>query len=150
KIFPLGAMPTLLAYGILLYWGIQKIGAGQITIGKFVALQSYVLMLQGPLFDMGDCIAEWQRGVASLRRIVEIFNLRPLGDRFRPASPSPSSPVPRLPVKEASRPSTIVDVQGLTFAYAQDQRPVLHAIALTVAAGECIGIAGPIGSGKST
>src|SRR5690606_17365070 len=58
RIFPLGAFPTLVAYGVLLVWGVHKIQLGTLTIGEFVALQSYVLMLQGPLFDMGDCIAE--------------------------------------------------------------------------------------------
>ncbi len=140
KIFPLGATPTLIAYGVLLYLGIHKIAKGELSIGQFVALQSYVLMLQGPLFDMGDCIAEWQRGFASLSRIAEIFNLQSLGDRLLGKSAKPQ--------QEAR--GFELEVRRLTFAYDADPRPVLKDVHLKVAARETVGIVGPIGSGKTT
>lgn len=140
KIFPLGATPTLVAYGVLLYLGVRKIGLGEISIGEFVALQSYVLMLQGPLFDMGDCIAEWQRGIASLSRIAEIFNLDPLGARQRAKRARP----------EVDGLGLALSVKNLTFCYEGDARPVLRDVSLEVRPGDMVGIVGPIGAGKTT
>lgn len=140
RIFPLGAIPTLLAYGILLLWGVHKIRSGQLSIGEFVALQSYVLMLQGPLFDMGDCISEWQTGFASFKRIIEILREKITGDKFSSRA--------MLPVSGFAGP--LLQVRDLDFAYAGSDRQVLSGVCLTVEAGARVGILGPIGSGKST
>lgn len=136
KIFPLGAFPTLIAYAVLLFWGVRKISTGDLTLGEFVALQSYVLMLQGPLFDMGDCIAEWQRGIASLGRIAEIFSLDP------PKGDSRAS--------QAAGHDGAIDVRHLSFAYPDGGREVLTDVSLAMGAGETVGIFGPIGAGKTT
>jgi ATP-binding cassette subfamily B protein len=138
KIYPLAALPTLGAYAVLLYWGVHLVQIGQLSIGQFVAMQSYVLMLQGPLADMGDCIAEWQRGFASFGRMVEIFNLQALAERFLGKNALPEEQSPRL------------SVNHLTFCYSDSSRQVLKDVTLQVAPGEHIGIFGPIGAGKST
>ncbi|MCX6106647.1 MAG: ABC transporter ATP-binding protein [Proteobacteria bacterium] len=138
KIYPLAALPTLGAYAVLLYWGVHLVQIGQLSIGQFVAMQSYVLMLQGPLADMGDCIAEWQRGFASFGRMVEIFNLQALAERFLGKNALPEDQSPRL------------SVNHLTFSYGDNSRQVLKDVTLHVAPGEHIGIFGPIGAGKST
>ena len=140
RIFPLGALPTLIAYGVLLVFGVRKIGLGTLSVGQFVALLSYVLMLQGPLFDLGDIIAEWQRGFASLSRMVEIFNLQRLADLF-----SAKSLVPDL-----ARHGATIEVHGLDFRFDPGERLILDDINLTIKSGERIGIAGPIGAGKTT
>lgn len=139
QIFPLGALPTLIAYAILLFWGVHKITSGELSVGAFVALQSYVLMLQAPLFDLGDIIAEWQRGFASLGRLVEIFSLKSLSDTHlaRNREPEITESVPMLKIAQ------------LDFAYPESDL-VLRNINFELAAGESVGIAGPIGSGKST
>ncbi|MCX6111547.1 MAG: ABC transporter ATP-binding protein [Proteobacteria bacterium] len=140
RIFPLGALPTLIAYGVLLVFGVQKISLGTLSVGQFVALLSYVLMLQGPLFDLGDIIAEWQRGFASLSRMVEIFNLQRLADVF-----SAKSLVPDL-----ARHGATIEVHGLDFRFDAGERLILDDINLSIKSGERIGIAGPIGAGKTT
>jgi ATP-binding cassette subfamily B multidrug efflux pump len=140
RIFPLGAFPTLVAYGVLLVWGVQKIQSGALTIGEFVALQSYVLMLQGPLFDMGDCIAEWQTGFASFKRIVEVLRLKTLGDQFNA----------RSKVAQPSFLGPLLVIKNLDFFFPESERKILSDINLTISAGARVGILGPIGSGKST
>jgi ATP-binding cassette subfamily B protein len=140
RIFPLGATPTLIAYGVLLFWGVMKIQSGALSIGEFVALQSYVLMLQGPLFDMGDCIAEWQTGFASFKRIAEVLSARVRGEEYRSRS--------ALPVADYGGP--ILSAQELTFRYPGNDRLILRNVTLDVHAGDRIGILGPIGGGKST
>jgi len=140
RIFPLGALPTLVAYGVLLVFGVRKIGVGELSVGQFVALLSYVLMLQGPLFDMGDNIAEWQRGFASLERIVEIFNLQRLGDLLSA----------KVLVPELGRHGASIAVRGLDFRFEPEARLILSNLELDIKGGERIGIAGPIGAGKTT
>ncbi len=137
KIFPLGAAPTLIAYAILIFFGGRRIASGELTIGQFVAMLSYVLMLQGPLFDMGDCIAEWQKGFASLSRITEVFNLGRAPSKVAVFAPD-----------TARAASTVLSIRGLSFAYGD--RLVLDDVSLEVAAGESVGIQGAIGTGKST
>lgn len=139
KIFPLGAIPTLVAYAILLIWGVRKIQFGTLTVGEFVALQSYVLMLQSPLFELGEIIAEWQRGFASLGRLVEIFDLKRLGDRQLARQGEPA----------IETDEHLVRIEHLSFAYPESP-PILNGLQLAVRRGETVGIAGPIGAGKST
>lgn len=139
KIFPLGALPTLIAYAVLLLFGLPRIVSGQLSIGQFVAMQSYVLMLQGPLFDMGDCIAEWQKGFASLGRIAEVLGLRRPPVVAAPAAPAVAGALAQP-----------LAVENVVYRYEAHEAPVLSGVSLEARLGESIGIQGPIGAGKST
>lgn len=176
KIFPLGALPTLCAYGVLMVIGLGKLRSGTLSLGEFVALQSYVLMLQTPLFELGECIAEWQKGWASLGRIAEILSLKkpkPADSRHHVVQQSakgdemtdPSMINPRLErhlTKNAGNEddsSEILRIDHLDYSYVSSagdvdslaRRPlVLKDVCLSVSRGARIGIYGPIGAGKST
>jgi ATP-binding cassette subfamily B protein len=140
KIFPIGALATLVAYIILMVFGLNRIENGSLTVGEFIALQSYVLLLQNPMFELGTAIAEWQKGFASLDRIAEIFNLKKLAE-------------PRLnrtsaPGWQAEQPAILIS--DLSFRFSDDPRMILKSIDFRVNVGESAGVYGPIGSGKST
>jgi ATP-binding cassette subfamily B protein len=142
KIFPYGASPTIIAYGILITVGVPRIQAGTLSIGEFLAMLSYVLMLQQPLFEMSDCIAEWQKGLSSLHRVVEMLNI----------SPAASHLIPRV---EAARSQEAIEapmltIKDLNFSFDVNGRAVLRDINLDVNRGGSIGITGTIGSGKTT
>ena len=140
RIFPLGALPTLVAYGVLLTVGVGMIERGELSLGGFVAMLSYVMMLQSPLFEMGDVIAEWQRGMASLSRLGEVFALEDLAKVERRAQSTFDLP----PVGEP-----LIEMAKLRFAH-PGGRLVLRDLSLTIRRGESVGIVGPIGAGKST
>lgn len=151
QIFPFGVLPTIFAYGILLTYGIHKIRLGELTIGEFVAMQSYVLILQVPLFELGEVISAWQTGFASLERVVTILKLKnPSGaDGGRNTTDTPTSaPAPTPDLKAQDVPA--LEVHDVSFRYPDDGGDVLAKVAFALQQGEKIGITGKIGSGKST
>lgn len=142
RIFPLGALPTLGAYITLLTFGVLKVSRGEISIGEFIALQSYVLLLQGPLFELSAVFTEWQTGFVSYRRIVELLKE---GKRAESAEKEKARDV----VEATNAPSA--ETVGLTFAFADHpEKKVLKDVSLSIPRGAHVGLAGPIGSGKST
>jgi ATP-binding cassette subfamily B multidrug efflux pump len=138
KIFVLGALPTIIAYGILFTYGVMEVQAGRVSIGAFIALQSYVLLLQSPLFELGSVISEWQTGFASYHRIAEIYNLE-----------RDSKPTSEAVIHRSHNPEVAVRLQDLSYSYDQKQDVLSH-ISLIIPRGEKLGLIGPIGSGKST
>lgn len=122
----------------LLYGGYLAI-AGEITLGQFVAFNQYISMLIWPMFAAGDCITYISQGLASMKRIMVIFNERPdIVD-----GPDVDRTIDTL--------NGEIDIEGLSFAYpGQKGAEVLHDIDLHVAAGETLAVIGRTGSGKTT
>lgn len=137
RIFPFGTLPTLVAYAILIFYGIFLIREGKLSIGEFVAFQSYLVMLQVPLYELNSCITEWQRGFGSLKRIVEIFNLKK-PDNYKESTLHKSTSLIAISLNSAS------------FEYLRGGRKILDQVSLDINAGEYVGISGAIGSGKTT
>ena len=118
---------------VIFFLGSRRIIAGRLTIGQFVAFQFYLGRMVWPLIALGWVINLFQRGMASMQRLHEVWSVEPEvahGDE---------------PLAE---PRGDLDVRNLTFSY--DGRPVLRDIDLQVRHGETIGIVGRTGSGKST
>lgn len=138
KIFPIASLPSLCAYIILLTAGILRLRAGEITLGEFIALQSYVVVIQGVLFEISQNITEWQRGFASLKRLTEL-----MGARWTHDVPAVKGAV------EVKQDLTRLQVNELAVSYPGTSN-IISGISFTVQRGEWLGIHGPIGSGKST
>jgi ATP-binding cassette subfamily B protein len=119
---------------VVFYLGTRRILAGSLTIGEFVALQFYLARMIWPLIALGWVINLFQRGMASMKRMNEVWNVVP--DEEQGAGGAIA------PVRGR------IEIRNLDFAY--EERPVLRDIDLTVAAGETVGIVGRTGSGKST
>jgi ATP-binding cassette subfamily B multidrug efflux pump len=113
--------------------GSRKLIGGTMTLGDFVAFQFYLGRMIWPLIALGWVINLFQRGMASMRRLHEIWSVEPNADAGGASEVVPHGNL---------------EIRDLTFAY--EQRPVLRDINLRVRAGETIGIVGRTGSGKST
>jgi ATP-binding cassette subfamily B protein len=125
-------------FGIVFLLGSRRMLAGQLSIGHFVALQFYLGRMIWPLIALGWVINLYQRGMASMVRLHEVWSVPP--DVMTEAG---------TPVEEAPRGD--IDVRDLTFAYGRaEARPTLRNINLQVRSGETVGIVGRTGSGKST
>ncbi|MDQ3280228.1 MAG: ABC transporter ATP-binding protein/permease [Acidobacteriota bacterium] len=116
------------------FLGSRKLIAHTMTIGAFVAFQFYLGRMIWPLIALGWVINLFQRGMASMRRLHEVWSVRP--------------DIDDTPATQDARPQGNLEIRNLTFAYTD--RPVLRDINLSVRHGETIGIVGRTGSGKST
>jgi ATP-binding cassette subfamily B protein len=132
----LGQLPTLGTVFILAYGGYQVIHH-HLSLGMFVAFNSYVLMLLGPLRILGMLITMSAQAAASAERIFEILDSG--GQVQQPAHPVF---LPRMRGE--------IRFEDVHARYRTSDHWVLRGIDLTVAPGECLAIVGVVGAGKST
>jgi ATP-binding cassette subfamily B protein len=118
---------------IVFYLGTRRIVAGKLTIGEFVAFQFYLGRMVWPLIALGWVINLFQRGMASMKRLHEIWSV----------TPSVNEGAARNERIEGN-----LAIRNLTFGYGT--RDVLNDITIDVKHGETVGIIGRTGSGKST
>ena len=135
--FPLMMFTSGLAALIILWLGGRQVIQGTLSLGEFVAFNSYLAMLIFPMMAMGWVINLFQRGTAALDRICYILDTPPQPD-VQPSSPAPA----------ASAWQGRLEFRNLGFCY--EGRRVLAGINLTVEAGTTLGVVGAVGSGKST
>jgi ATP-binding cassette subfamily B multidrug efflux pump len=140
--------PTLefvlgLAMAITLLVGGHEVLAHRISIGDFVAFNTYMVMLTWPIIALGWVVNLWQRGTASVIRIDELMSDKPtIDDAAADAS---------LPADLKLRGD--VEFRNLNFSYSgadSARSEVLHSLSLKIPAGSSLAIVGPTGSGKST
>ncbi len=125
---------------LTLIFGGKMVLAGTISIGQFVAFNSYIGMLVWPMIACGDCINVFSQAVAAFQRIACIFQEKP--DIVDMA--------PEELRNEDLRIRGDITLNNLTFTYPDGEEPVLRNISLRVRAGEMLGILGRTGSGKSS
>ena len=122
---------------IVLWLGSREVIAGRLTIGEFVAFNTYLAMLSWPMIAFGWVTNLLQRGMASWKRMLEVLD-HPVSIADAPGAHA--NGWPRL--------RGDIEFRNLTFAYGD--RVVLHDISLSIAAGQTVALVGPTGSGKST
>jgi ATP-binding cassette subfamily B protein len=142
---PLIRMAILVGFILTLVLGGRAALDGSLEIGLYSVLVFMTQRLLWPLTELGETLDLYQRGVASIRRILDLLD-EPVGIR---------SGARELP---ADTPGA-VRFQDVRFAYRGDgsdaadepaQRPVLRGLELEVPAGETHAIVGATGAGKST
>nr|WP_296486958.1 ABC transporter ATP-binding protein [uncultured Acetatifactor sp.] len=136
------ALDTVTGISLLLtlVFGGKMVLAGQISIGQFVAFNSYIGMLVWPMIACGDCINNFSQAAAAFQRIASIFREEP-------------DIVDKVPEDSVNRDVHIrgdIVLNHLTFTYPDGEEPVLRDVSLHVKEGEMLGILGRTGSGKSS
>jgi ATP-binding cassette subfamily B protein len=133
--------PTLetmlgLAIVLVLWLGGREVINGRMSVGDFVAFNTYMLQLTWPVIALGWVINIFQRGTASMGRINEILVEKPeIAD---------SETTTETPAQVQGE----IEFRHLNFSY--DGTPVLRDINLRIPAGSSLAIVGPTGSGKTT
>lgn len=131
--------------------GGKMVLSGQISIGQFVAFNSYIGMLVWPMIACGDCINAFSQAAAAFQRISRIFAQKPdIVDLCRAAGTEPGNPDSSEASLYDLQLSGDIELKNLTFAYPDGEEPVLKNISLHIRPGEMLGILGRTGSGKSS
>lgn len=131
---PLTYIAPFLCYAIAIYVCGTLIISNELTVGEFVAINGYLLLIIGPIMGIGSLLAVLQKGLASLDRIYDFLVIEEevVGDDER-----------ELPLSELT-------IKNLSFTYPETKAPILNDVSLSVKPGEFVGIVGGPGSGKST
>jgi ATP-binding cassette, subfamily B, multidrug efflux pump len=131
-------LETMLGFAIVLvlWLGGREVLHGRMTVGDFVAFNTYMVQLTWPVIALGWVINIFQRGTASMGRINQILAEKP--------EITDSDAIVATP--ELIRGD--IEFRGLNFAY--NGTPVLHDINLRIPAGSSLAVVGPTGSGKTT
>ena len=126
----------------VIWFGGALVVAGTITVGSFVAFGMYLGMLTWPLIALGWVINLFQRGAASMTRLLDILDAR--SALVDPAQPRV------LPPSTFGR---ALEFRNVGFHYPAEPghppRWVLRGISFTAPAGSTIGVVGATASGKS-
>jgi ATP-binding cassette subfamily B protein len=135
--------PTLetmlgLAVVLVLWLGGREVLGRRMSVGDFVAFNTYMVQLTWPIIALGWVINIFQRGTASMGRINEILREQPeIRDDPARVGNGHGRPI-----------QGEIEFRNLNFAY--NGKAVLHDINLRIPGGSSLAIVGPTGSGKST
>jgi ATP-binding cassette subfamily B multidrug efflux pump len=123
---------------LVLWLGGREVLMHKISLGDFVAFNTYIVMLTWPVIALGWVINIFQRGTASMGRINEILVAQP---EITDAAVAPD-------LRQTQTLGGEIEFRHLDFSY--DGVPVLKDVNLTIPAGSSLAIVGPTGSGKTT
>lgn len=133
---PIIAVTFGVSFAVSLIYGANLVLAGAITVGELVAFQGYLALIRTPVTQFARIINRIQTGLASYRRLREIFD-------------TPGVPPFELGEEKINLRGEI-EVRDLTFTYEGNTTPALSHVSFHLPAGGMLGLAGETGSGKTT
>lgn len=117
---------------VVLWFGVSEIMTGSLSLGTFVAINSFLAYLYAPARRLTNTGYTLSQAMAGLERIYEVFN-----EKEEDKSGNPTDDI-----KE-------IVFEGVNFAY-NGSDPVLNDLNLQIKSGEKVAIVGESGQGKST
>lgn len=124
-----------IAAAVVLVAGAYRIQSDALSIGELVAVLLYVRRFFDPLTELSQVYNSLQTATAALESLADLLD----------AEPEVPAAVDPTPLPHAEGTLTFEDV---SFGYGD--REVLHALQLTIPAGQTVALLGPTGAGKST
>lgn len=128
-------IPTL----IIIWFGVREKLKGTITVGDFVAFNTYVLFLSNSINQLSSFYMRLQPIFASMDRLMEIFRLAPEFGHEKET-------------KHLLKPEKIsgaVNFENVSFSY-EENTPVLVNINFSANTGDVVALVGQTGAGKTT
>lgn len=136
--YPVMAFLSGVAAALVLYTGGLQVMAHRMTLGDFVAFNTYLVMLIWPMMALGWVVNLFQRGAASMGRLNRVM------DEAATITDRPGAAA-GLSLRGE------IDFEDVWFEYpGRPGQPVLRGLTLHVPAGSSLAIVGSTGSGKLT
>jgi ATP-binding cassette, subfamily B, bacterial len=131
------AIQMVVGFGFLstLIWGGKLAQKGKISIASYLLMGSSSLRLMVALGTLASSLAQYQRTILSIERILQFMKLRPA------LIDGPHEPIPAHPAE--------ISFEDVSFEYVPGQ-PVLRNLSLKIAAQRTTAIVGFTGAGKTT
>jgi ATP-binding cassette subfamily B protein len=127
-LFAIGTVLSL-TLGVLLY------SSGEITIGTIFLLYSYTDLMSRPVEAISRQIQDMQQANAGIARILQLFQTH--------------SAIVERPSQSLPERALAVDFQDVLFGY-EGEEPVVRQLSFHIQPGQCLGLLGRTGSGKTT
>jgi ATP-binding cassette, subfamily B, multidrug efflux pump len=124
---------------VVLWLGSGEVIRGRITLGQFVAFNSYLTMLSWPMIAFGWVTNMLQRGSASWKRMLEVFDAE---------ADIADSGLRIADYRDWQIGAGRIEFLDLDFGFGGT--PVLRHVSATIEAGQTAALVGVTGSGKST
>jgi ATP-binding cassette subfamily B protein len=121
---------------IVMLMAAHRVAAGQMTVGDFVLVNTYMIQLFQPLNILGFAYREIKQGLTDMEAMFRL-----LGE------PAEIADRPGAPALAAGAGAVAFD--DVRFGYRPD-REILKGVSFTVPPGRTLAIVGPTGAGKST
>ncbi|HVP58793.1 MAG TPA: ABC transporter ATP-binding protein [bacterium] len=118
---------------------------GRLTIGEFVAFDSYVLMLIYPMFDIGNFLVRGMRAAASIDRLLELEKHPPMVLPEEAPAVTAVKAASRVPPHLDGR----VEFEHVSFGFPGYDNEILHDVSFEAEPGARVALVGRVGSGKS-
>ena len=127
---------TALSFLIVIWYGGTLVIDGVISLGDFVAFNSYLGLLTWPMMAVGFVINMLQRGTASLKRLNNIFK--------------EEQEIYDKDVVDIDDIDGHIKFDNLSFNYNESEEPVLTDISFEIKPGQTAAFLGRTGAGKTT
>ena len=129
---------SIIAFGLALVMlmAARGVQSGEMTVGRFVLVNTYLMQLYQPLNLLGTVYREIKQGLTDKEQMFRLLSLS------QEVADKPGAAPLQVPHGDV----VFADVR---FGY-QPERPILKGLSVHVPAGRTLAIVGPTGAGKST
>jgi ATP-binding cassette, subfamily B, multidrug efflux pump len=147
-------LPTIeflgvLSTAIVLWFGGQAVGAGEVTLGVLVAFLSYVTRFFQPIQELSRMYTTLQAAMAGGEQVINLLDTKP-GVEDRSGAVDFKLLESAHPAAETSASKGNIQLEHVSFRYRPELPEILHDISLTIEAGQTVALVGPTGAGKTS
>lgn len=128
---------SAISFLLVIFFGGKQVISNNISLGEFIAFNSYLGLIIWPMMAFGQVINILQRGAASMERINRILD-------EEPEIVEVENPV------HLEDPKGKIEFENVTFRYPNSNNNALEDINFTLEEGKSLAILGRTGSGKTT
>jgi ATP-binding cassette subfamily B protein len=129
------ALLNISLFGVSFIYTLNNVMNGTTSVGHFIMICSYVMLLANPIEDIGSVFSEIKQSISTLHNFIRELPLTQ-SDNLSAGSPYKSS--------------VNIEIKDISFYYPEAESPALDRISLIIHAGEFVTFTGLSGSGKST